>query len=82
MEKQITLHLDAEVVAAAEANAKAEGTSLSRVVERYLERYTKSNAESEEDDLSPRVRALSGIAKVPNDVTYDDLRMQYLREKY
>jgi hypothetical protein len=83
---KLTLNIKKRVVNKAKIYAKKQGRSLSDLVENYLMAIT-SNQKIDEDEvmkqISPRIRALVGIAKkVPHDVNYKILIDEYLTKKY
>ncbi|MBN1999855.1 hypothetical protein JW935_20025 [candidate division KSB1 bacterium] len=69
---------DDEVIKQAKTYAKRNRTSLSSLVEKYFQ----SLAEKSQFDLTPTVRALSGILKGKTDKEIKDARFLYLKEKY
>jgi Family of unknown function (DUF6364) len=63
---KLTLSVDGKVVRGAKRYAAARGTSVSRLVERYLDLLSKPPAS---DDQAPVLRLLRGAARgVPADV--------------
>lgn len=75
METKLTLKLSKKAIEKGKRYAKKRNTSLSRMVENYLERI----AMVEEEEISPLVKSLSGIASEKHDdKTYED----FLTKKY
>ena len=60
--KKLTLSVDARVVARAKSFAQKRGTSVSRLVERYLDAVS-SPAAPEGEDLPPVTRRLLGVLR-------------------
>jgi hypothetical protein len=60
--KKLTLSVDARIVARAKTFAQKRGTSVSRLVERYLDAVS-SPAASFETDLPPVTRRLLGVLR-------------------
>ena len=81
MNTKLTLKLDKAVIQKAKKFAKNNNISLSSLVEHYFESITKGE-KSKEQNLTPTVKKLSGILKLNNKTKPEDLRDQYLREKY
>jgi hypothetical protein len=81
MNTKLTLKLDKSVIQKAKKFAKNNHISLSSLVERYFESITKGE-KSKQSSLTPTVKALAGTLKLNNKTKPDDLRDQYLLEKY
>jgi len=62
-DEKLTLKLKRSAIAKAKKIAKVKGTSLSRMVEGYFLNIAEPRVEFEEEELSPRLKALSGILK-------------------
>jgi hypothetical protein len=79
METKLTLTIEKSVVEKANGIAKARKTSLSKLIENYLQQITN---EMSDDEITPLVKSLSGIIKLDtateNKTTYAD----YLINKY
>lgn len=60
--KKLTLSVDARVVARAKSFAQKRGTSVSRLVERYLDAVSSPAAPAGED-LPPVTRRLFGVLR-------------------
>lgn len=80
MDTKLTLKLNEEVIEKAKLYAKEKQTSLSSLVENYLQKLTADNTSKE--TITPLVRSLSGIINLPND--YDEKKeySEYLSQKY
>ena len=77
--KKLTLSVDARVVARAKSFAQKRGTSVSRLVERYLGAVS-SPASPEGEDLPPVTRRLFGVLRAQK-VDRTDY-VAYLEHKY
>jgi hypothetical protein len=75
MTRKLTLSVDPEVIRRAKRVAKQRGTSVSRMVQTYLELVSRSPAVGEDP---PVLRRLRGSLK---GASVDDYH-RYLREKY
>jgi hypothetical protein len=72
---KLTLSVDAKVVRGAKRYAAARGTSVSRLVERYLDLLSKP---PKSDDQTPVLRMLRGAARrVPADAHRRHLSRKY-----
>jgi hypothetical protein len=80
MDTKLTLIADKEIIEKAKQYAKSQKVSLSRLIESYLSSLTSEK--SEEIEISPLVKSLSGVISLENDfdpkVNYAD----FLLEKY
>lgn len=76
---KLTLSVDEEVIAGAKRYAEQQGTSVSRLVERYLDALARPPVVKDED-LSPVTRRLKGVLK---GVKFDrEEYIDYLERKY
>jgi hypothetical protein len=76
---KLTLSVDESVVARAKRYAERQGTSVSRLVETYLDALARPGV-ADEDELPPITRRLSGIlrgAKVGRKEYLDHLERKY-----
>jgi ABC-type Fe3+ transport system substrate-binding protein len=82
MNTKLTLSIDPEIKKKAKAYAKANNTSISKIVEQYLKQLSDSEErdDSWKDFLSPVVRDMVG--SLDKDKVIDDERYQYLIKKY
>jgi antitoxin component of RelBE/YafQ-DinJ toxin-antitoxin module len=80
MDTKLTLKLDQAVIEKAKDFAKLQETSLSRLIENYLQRITDEAKLPEK--ITPLVKSLSGIIKLPK--RFDDKKAyaDYLASKY
>ena len=79
MNTKLTLLMNKETIRKAKAKTKQKGTSLSKLVEQFLNNYL---AESEEPDIHPDIKALSGVVKTPVDFDYKELLSRRRLEKF
>jgi hypothetical protein len=80
MDNKLTLKLDIEVIERAKVYAQKKNTSLSKLVQSYLELLTTSG-KNDPDDITPLVKSLSGI--IPTSKTdYKKAYRTHLTKKY
>jgi hypothetical protein len=80
MDVKLTLKLDNDVISRAKRYAQHRKTSLSRMIESYLDSVTKPD--SDDIEITPLVKSLSGIISLPADYDYKKDRTEYLTGKY
>jgi hypothetical protein len=80
MNSKLTLKLNSIVIARAKKYAKKHNTSLSRMIESYLDSVTKEDNSGIE--ITPLIKSLSGVIELPAD--YDNRKdyTDYLDQKY
>ena len=80
MNAKLTLKLDNKVIARAKKYAKKRNTSLSKMIESYLDSVTREDSSGIE--ITPLVDSLSGVIDLP--VEYDHRKdySDYLGTKY
>lgn len=81
MDAKLTLSLDKDVIARAKKYAQEKKTSLSFLVEQYLQRLV-SPYPSQEDAAPSIVEELSGIMELGEDFDYKSSLTTYLSNKY
>lgn len=69
MESKLTLKLNKDIIEKAREYAQQHKISLSRMVEAYFSALT-SEEKSDGDEITPLVKSLSGIIKIPADFDY------------
>jgi hypothetical protein len=79
MNVKLTLKLDKNIVEKAKEYASLRNLSLSKLVEEYFQKLTTE--EEFKQNLSPKVRKLSGILK-QKDINYKSEVENSLRRKY
>ena len=83
MDTKLTLRLDENVIERAKEYAQSQQISLSKLVENYLGSLTsKSPKPSDDIEITPLVKSLSGVIKLPSDYDYKKEYGDYLTEKY
>lgn len=79
METKLTLKLNKNVIDRAKLFASQNKTSLSKMIESYLDALT---SESRRSSISPTVESLIGIVELPFGFNYKDEIPDFLSEKY
>ena len=82
MDKKLTLSLNQKIIEKAKSYAKSNSTSLSKLIENYLNSLTISNLSDDKTESTPLVESLCGIIKLPEDFDFKTERAKYLLEKY
>lgn len=80
MDTKLTLKLDEGIIEKAKLFAKSRETSLSNLIENYLQKLTATN-----DDkvlVTPIVKSLSGIVTLPKNYQHKEEYTNHLLEKY
>ena len=80
METKLTLKLKKNIIDRAKKYANDRETSLSKLIENYLDAITSPL--SEKDSISPLVKSISGVIKLPEDFNHKENYHHYLNEKY
>ncbi len=81
MDHKLTLKIDKQVIDKAKIYARKNNTSLSRLIEAYLQFITSSGS-ADSGEVTPLVKSLSGViksSKLPND---KDAYRNHLTVKY
>lgn len=81
MDHKLTLKLDNQVIEKAKTYARKKNTSLSKLIEAYLQFLTSGN-KSDSEGITPLVKSLSGVlgaAKLPD---YEKAYKKHLNKKY
>jgi hypothetical protein len=81
MDSKLTLKLDSEVIEKAKAYANETNTSLSRLIENYLNALTKAKNKKRRK-VNPIVKSLTGVIKIDELRDYKKAYGDYLTEKY
>jgi len=82
MDTKLTLKLDKEVIARAKQFAKEYNTSISKLVEPYLDQITRTDQVEEQEALTPLVKSLYGIASVLKEEDSENAYFEYLLKKH
>jgi metal-responsive CopG/Arc/MetJ family transcriptional regulator len=77
VETKVTLKLEQEVVQKAKGLAKARRTSLSKLVEDYLQKIT-----NEDEEISPITKSLSGVINLQESEYNKNNYSDFLINKY
>lgn len=80
MQTKLTLRMDKELVEQAKLFSQQTGKSLSKIVSDYFASLVKKEQKEDDEELTPLVRSLIGIAK-GSKVDVEDYH-KYLEEKY
>lgn len=80
MDTKLTIKLDDDVITRAKRYAQNRRTSLSKMIESFLDSVTKN--EPDDIEITPLVKSLSGVIKVPENFDYKKERTDYLIKKY
>jgi hypothetical protein len=80
MDTKLTLKLNEDVIEKAKEYAKTKKTSLSALIENYLQKLTTDKKNNK--TITPLVKSLSGVISLPED--YNDKKdyTDYLTNKY
>jgi hypothetical protein len=81
MDAKLTLKLEKKVIDRAKQYARKRNTSVSRLVERYLHKVA-SGDRKDEATISPLVKSLSGVIKMPKNFDFRKEYGEYLIKKY
>ena len=80
MNTKLTLKLDNKVISRAKRYAKERNTSLSKMIESYLDSVTREDIARIE--ITPLVKSLSGVIKLPVDYDHRKDYTDHLDQKY
>jgi len=80
MDTKLTIKLDDDVISRAKIYAKHRKTSLSKMIESYLDSVTKPN--SKKIEITPLVKSLSGVITLTDDYDYKKDYADHLTSKY
>ena len=81
MDNKLTLKLDNQVIEKAKLYARKKNTSLSKLIEAYLQFLTSSN-KSDTAEITPLVKSLSGILDTTKFTDFDEAHKKHLKKKY
>ena len=79
MDTKLTLKLDQEIIEKAKGYAKSRKTSISRLIENFLQKIT---SEDEKEEITPLVKSLSGIIALPAKYDHKKEYADHLSKKY
>lgn len=80
MNTKLTLKLDQDVIEKAKDYAKSKKTSLSALIENYLQKLTEEQKDKRK--ITPVVKSLSGVIDLPSDYNHKNDYADYLINKY
>jgi dsDNA-specific endonuclease/ATPase MutS2 len=80
MDTKLTLKLEENIIEKAKNYAKERRTSLSKLIENYLQVITTETERKEK--ITPLVKSLSGIVKLPKEYDHKKDYSDYLTDKY
>lgn len=80
MDTKLTIKINNDVISRAKRYAKLRRTSLSKMVESFLDSVTKN--EPDDIEITPLVKSLSGVIKLPESFDYKKERTDFLIKKY
>ena len=81
MDNKLTLKLDNQVIERAKLYARKKNTSLSKLIEAYLQLLTSSN-KSDSEEITPLVKSLSGVLDATKVADYEVSYKKHLKKKY
>ncbi|MCH7400933.1 DUF6364 family protein [Belliella kenyensis] len=79
MSTKLTLTIDKSVIEKAKAFAKEHGKSLSQIIENYLKSLP---TDREKQEITPNVKKLTGVIKLPKNFDYKKELSDALTEKH
>lgn len=82
MDTKLTLKLDKEIIEKAKKYASSKHSSLSNIIENYLNSLTAEIKNENHIQISPFVKSLASGTKVPVDLDYRKEYSNHLSNKY
>ena len=79
MDTKLTVKLDGNVIEQAKTYAKKKNTSLSKLIETYLGFLVEP---IDDNEVTPLVKSLSGVIKLPKEFDYKKSYKSHLDKKY
>ena len=79
MDTKLTLSLNKGIIERAKKYAQKKNISLSKLIESYLQNVISGGTE---DEISPLVKSLSGVVKLPKNFDVKKGYGDYLSDKY
>jgi hypothetical protein len=80
MNKKLTLMVEESIIKKAKSYAKQTGRSLSELIESYLETLTEEP--TNKNQLSPKLKKLVGVMKLPADFDEEKELHAYIENKH
>jgi hypothetical protein len=81
MDTKLTLKLDSQVIERAKSYARKKNTSLSKLIEAYLQ-FLTSGSKPDLEGITPLVKSLSGVLDATKLSNNDDAYKKHLTKKY
>ncbi|MGM0565531.1 MAG: DUF6364 family protein [Bacteroidota bacterium] len=82
MDTKLTLKLNEDIIERAKKYARTNNTSLSKVVESYLNSLTIQQKDKNDLLITPLVESLSGVVDIPADFDYKNAYRDHISNKY
>jgi hypothetical protein len=79
MTTKLTLTVEKSIIERAKSYAKSTGRSLSEIIETYLATITD---ESVDNEMSPKLKKIVGVIKLPKDFNEKEELRKSLEDKY
>lgn len=81
MDSKLTLKISQAVIEKAKYYAKSKKTSVSKLIENYLQNITENSSRSKQE-ITPIVKSLSGIIELPKNYDSKKEYANFLTKKY
>lgn len=81
METKLTLKIKQQVIRQAKKYAQKRKTSLSKLVENYLQKISNTKGDQDDHPITPLVKSLSGVLK-ETELGNQDSYTEFLQKKY
>jgi len=82
MDHKLTLKLDNRVVERAKNYARKKNTSLSKLIESYLDFLTTDHGSEKNQEVTPLVKSISGVLDPDGSLDYKASYKKHLTRKY
>ena len=82
MDAKLTLKLEREVIDRAKRYARQRNQSLSRLIENLLRAIVTGEKKDADDEITPRVKRLSGVLRTLPDLDEKEAITDYLLRKH
>ena len=82
MYKKLTLRLDNDIIEQAKTYAAKNNESLSKMVEKYFKMMVDNKKPENKYEISPEIKSLSGVIKLPEDFDIKKEYNDYRDKKY
>jgi hypothetical protein len=79
MKTKLTLTIEKSIIEQGKLYAQSTGTSLSELIENYLETFSPSR---EFEELPPKLRKIAGVVRLPADFDEESEIREYLEKKH